>query len=168
MTLNTSPSSIQLSFAREDDAPAILAILANPAMAKYSPVDDISEKDFRQLLKANPRSFREVSNYYRLLAKTEQQIVGTVLVKCEDPGRNQVEIGYGIKASRQSQGLGRKMVAAACQQIFADSGFSIIWAKVHKNNSPSIRILAGLGFAERWLEPCGEILVYCLEKRAQG
>lgn len=164
MTLDSQPS-LSLTFATEDDASAILAILANPAMAKYSPVDDISEQDFRQLLKANPRSFQTVSNYYRLVAKMGTEAVGTVLIKCEDPGRAQVEIGYGVKASSQDQGIGRKMVAAACQQIFADSGFSIIWAKVHKENSPSIRILAGLGFAERWLEPCGEVLVYCLEKK---
>lgn len=162
-----NPSApLALSFASEDDASAILAILANPAMAKYSPVDDISETEFRQLLKANPRSFAVASNYYRLVAKIAGTSVGTVLVKCEDPGRTQVEIGYAVKASSQSQGIGRSMVAAACQMIFADSGFSIIWAKVHKENAPSIRILAKLGFVERWLEPCGEVLVYCLEKNS--
>lgn len=164
MTSDSQPS-LSLTFATEDDASAILAILANPAMAKYSPVDDISEPDFRQLLKANPQSFGVVSNYYRLVAKIAGKAVGTVLIKCEDPGRTQVEIGYGVKASRQTQGIGRRMVAAACQQIFEGSDFTIIWAKVHKENSPSIRILAGLGFAERWLEPCGEVLVYCLEKK---
>lgn len=159
------PEKPKLSFATAADASEILAIFANPAMARYSPIDDISEEEFRQLLVRNPSSFAESGHYYRLIAKAEDQLVGTILVKCEDPNRVQVEIGYAIRADHQGRGFGQRMVAAACELIFTRSPFSIIWAKVHKDNFASIAILAKIGFTERWTEPCGELLVYCLEHK---
>lgn len=133
-------------------------------MARYSPVEAIGEDEFRALLAVNPTSFSQTAGYYRLVAKVAGTMVGTILLKCEDPNRSQVEIGYAIKDEYQAQGLGYEMVAAACQQIFASSSFSIIWAKVHKENFASIRILEKVGFTERWSEPTGDILVFCLDR----
>lgn len=174
VALPPTQPALQLRFAVPDDADAILTILDNPAMAKYSPVDDISADDFRALLRRNPTSFHPMASYYRLVATLSagentsgpnpDPVVGTILVKCEDPNRGQVEIGYAVKADQQALGIGHAMVARACQLLFAKSTFTIIWAKVHKDNAASIRILTKVGFTERWLEPTGDIVVYCLDK----
>lgn len=134
-------------------------------MARFSPVEDITEPDFRKLLAANPGSFAITAGFYRLVARADGELVGTILVKCEDPNLDQVEIGYAIKADQQAKGLGLQMVQEACAMIFRDSRYSIIWAKVHRDNVASIKILTKIGFSARWTEPGGELVVYCLEKK---
>lgn len=72
-------------------------------------------------------------------------------VRFEAPLRGQfeladVEIGYGVAASRRRQGYASEAAGALIGWLFADAGAETILAGCDKDNIASVRTLRGLGF----------------------
>lgn len=61
-------------------------------------------------------------------------------------GPRALEVGYWLARSRCGQGLGREMVAAACQAAFATPWLQRVELHCAPDNLPSSRIAARLGF----------------------
>ena len=62
------------------------------------------------------------------------------------PQDGTVEVGYSVLPQFQRQGLATEMVGGLVEWALAQAGVQQVVAEVHTDNTPSVRLLARLGF----------------------
>ncbi len=98
-------------------------------------------------LTANPEQVGWWS-WYVLLRRDEKPDLAVSVAGFKGPPEDQlVEIGYSVVASRQRQGIATEAVSGLIEWAFSQSGVQRIEAETLPHLTPSIRVLAKLGFA---------------------
>jgi ribosomal-protein-alanine N-acetyltransferase len=91
-----------------------------------------------------------------LVRRSDERVVGTLLLFKYDEGSARVELGYVLGRAAWRQGLMREAVAAACATAFDELGMRRIEAEVHPENVASCALLLQAGFTlegtlrQRW------------------
>ncbi len=85
-------------------------------------------------------------------------VVGTAGFKGPPDARGDVELGYGLVAPARGRGLATEAAAALVAWALGDARVARIAADAERDNAPSLRVLAKLGFTREG--PEGEIVRY--------
>lgn len=81
-----------------------------------------------------------------LVVDDDGRVAGECGTKTGTRPDGSVEIGYGLAAHSRGRGLGRAAVTALVDWLQEQPGVRLIEAEVHLSNTPSRRIVEGLGF----------------------
>ena len=92
-------------------------------------------------------SFAAMGGSSFLIIDDDERIAGECGTKRPPDRHGMVEIGYGLAAPSRGQRLGSRAVAALVEQISQWPPVRVIEAEVHVSNTPSRRVVEGLGFA---------------------
>jgi GNAT superfamily N-acetyltransferase len=83
-----------------------------------------------------------------LVLDDDGRLVGECGTKAPPDDEGMVEIGYGLAAPSRGRGIGRRAVAELVSRLAAMPEVHVIEAEVHVTNTPSRRIVQGLGFSQ--------------------
>jgi RimJ/RimL family protein N-acetyltransferase len=81
-----------------------------------------------------------------LILDDDDRIAGECGTKAPPDDVGMVEIGYGLAAPSRGKGLGRQAVAELVDRLASMPDVAVIEAEVHESNTPSRRVVEGLGF----------------------
>ncbi len=90
----------------------------------------------------------QLVRYYVFLKEAPDTIIGTVSLYEISKPCSRAEIGYKFSAQYHHQGYASEAVEKVLDIAFTELGLHRISAHVHNANTPSIRLLQGLGFEE--------------------
>lgn len=97
--------------------------------------------------------------FWLVFDKKTGELIGRAGIETnEDCGDGEAELGYVIRPDRQHQGIATEVCGAIIRYAGEELGLRKIFARTHRDNTPSTALLRRLGFAERKQE--GEIVWY--------
>lgn len=97
-------------------------------------------------LRALNAKVRDTENPGAWLILVDQEVVGLCSYKMAPRETGEIEIGYGIAASRRGRGIGRAAIALMLARSRADGRIHTLTAQTALHNAPSQRLLLRLGF----------------------
>ena len=97
--------------------------------------------------------------FWLVFDKKTGELIGRAGIETnEDCGDGEAELGYVIRPDRQHQGIATEVCGAILRYAGDELGLRKIFARTHRDNTPSTALLRRLGFVERKQE--GEIVWY--------
>ena len=127
-----------------------LAWRAEERAQRHNPFQQLTREQARERLATTPTDFALVDDgdvaEFRWFVLEEGRPVGNVSLKNVNRMMRTAEIGYGIAASEQGRGLGKAAVRLLVDRVFSETALRRLFALVHDENEPSLRLLAALGF----------------------
>jgi RimJ/RimL family protein N-acetyltransferase len=120
------------------------------------PSDELREAfpAFVRQLERDPRSFGWGN--WLVIEPREEMLVGDVGFKGRPDRTGTVEIGYGIAPAYRRRGYALEAARGLLKWAFSHSEVKRVIAECHKDNTPSIRVLEGVGVVR--LKPVGDML----------
>jgi [ribosomal protein S5]-alanine N-acetyltransferase len=128
---------------RESDAQDVFEYASDPAFRRYAPYipADYSPADaieyVQQRIKADWNTGPTFAVDY------QDKVIGAITIRIDEDG--DVEVGYGISADYQGQGLATEATSAALEWAISIFGADSIFATADALNHASIRVLEKLG-----------------------
>ncbi len=101
------------------------------------------------------------------------EVVGTIGFKGESSARGEIEIGYGVAATRRRRGHAKRAVEAILAIARADAAVRVVIAETVADNVASQGVLAACGFQRsgtRFDPDDGEVIVWrhALDREAEA
>lgn len=106
----------------------------------YQTVDSTIEKIKRDISSED--------DSYSWVIKKDGEFIGTIGAYDYNAEDSSIEIGYSISREHWGKGYAKSAVKAVVEFLKSEPNISIIRAWSHKDNTASIRVLLGAGFAE--------------------
>lgn len=97
-------------------------------------------------LRALNAKVRDADNPGAWLILLDQEVAGLCSYKMAPRDTGEIEIGYGIAASRHGRGIGRAAIALMLARSQEDPRIHTLTAQTALHNAPSQRLLMRLGF----------------------
>ena len=101
------------------------------------------EEEFYEELKKN----REKSSTFAVIENESGKLVGIAGFNWIDWQARWGEILYYLSPEERGKGYGTETVKLLCEYAFTHLNLHKVWAKVHSDNIPSIRVLEKNGFS---------------------
>jgi len=157
--LSLETPRLRLRAVRGSDAPALLEIFADPAVARYG-----SSPPWADLAEAERRVARDLQggadgSVLALLVEraADARVIGRCVLFHVDRGCRRAEVGYALASSAWGQGYAREAVQALLDYGFEHLDLNRVEADIDPRNTASARLLERLGFRaegllrERWI-----------------
>jgi [ribosomal protein S5]-alanine N-acetyltransferase len=84
---------------------------------------------------------------YELAVTVKGQVIGAGRIECRDEPNRSGDIGYVIRRDSWGSGYGTEVTSLLLRLGFDYLGLHRVWATVHPQNTPSIRVLEKAGFS---------------------
>ena len=129
---------------REDDLDDIAALLGDPAIMAYYPAPR-SRGEARAWIRWNLDNYERYGFGLWIVETHTSQFIGDCgLTMQEIGGRQDVEVGYHVRAACQGEGFATE-AAAACRDHATSLGVRRLIAIIHPDNVPSQRVATNIG-----------------------
>ena len=135
---------------RTDDWKGIQAIwtdAANSVYAQYDKPNDLDDQSVSRRI-AKWASFADNNEHIFLAICLQDAVIGYVAFNKRESG---YEIGYCFHSNYHGKGYARESISAILA-VMKDKGAANITARTALNNTPSVRLLASLGFKQTGTE----------------
>ncbi|NUS38709.1 MAG: GNAT family N-acetyltransferase [Lysobacter sp.] len=138
---------------RADDADAVFALFADPAVARYwsRPVMTARAEAEAQLARYEEGFATRESLTWAIAMAEDDALVGCCALFRIDSQHRRAEIGYALRADRWGQGLAREAVALMLGWSFDTLGLHRVEADIDPRNAASRGLLQRLGFRSEGL-----------------
>lgn len=152
-------SRLRLRAAREDDAPDLFDIMADPEVARYGsapPWTDIAQAHER--IAGDLKALESGTDLVLMIERTsDRRLVGRCTLYRIDRDCRRAEIGYALARSAWGQGYVHEAAHALLRYGFEQLDLNRVEADIDPRNTASMRVLQRLGFQqegllrERWI-----------------
>jgi len=141
------------------DAPALLAIHADPQVMRYWSTPPWTHIDTALALVARDQAAMAAGKHLRLGLQrhSDGELIGTCTLFDLNPVCRRAELGYGLAAASWGQGLMHEALVALLDHGFQALNLNRVEADIDPRNTASARILLRLGFVcegllrQRWI-----------------
>ena len=142
-----------LRSARDEDVPALMRTVKDPELAKAVDLPHpFSASQARRWIRGGPRRLALVRHYrFVIQHKATSDVVGAVGLDYEQV-KQSMELSYWLAPEWQNQGLGTRVVLAACKLAVVMLPVRVICARVAITNIASKRLLEKIGMKKRGYE----------------
>lgn len=142
-----------------DDLADILEINGDDEVTAFLPYTtwQTPEDGINWLVRMEKLVAAETANQWVIVRRTDQKILGTVLLFNFNEASGRVELGYVLGRPHWQKGYAKEALAALCQHVFTHLGMRRIEAEVNTKNIASNSLLLRLGFLregclrQRWV-----------------
>jgi RimJ/RimL family protein N-acetyltransferase len=133
---------------KNSDADAIIAVFADPEMSRYF-VADFSDPARCRVMVERRLTYEGPEGMGHWVIELDRQVVGVAHLRpsSELPGEL-AEIGYFLDRAYGGKGLATEAAAALLAHGFATLRLPAIWALIHEENDPSLKLAQRLGFLD--------------------
>ncbi len=134
---------------RDDDAQALFACRADPAVARFQgwcPVDVAAARDFISAQPTKP----ETSGWFQRAIRLREsgQLIGDVGVNLPEDAKGSVEFGISLAPAHQGNGYASEVLRALFDCAFGPLGRHRVHASVDPRNLASVAMLRALGMRQ--------------------
>jgi ribosomal-protein-alanine N-acetyltransferase len=162
---------------REDDVPALFAILSDPETMRYwaTPPWTSPAQGVGLIARAREGFARKEALRWAVTEVDGGSVIGSATLFGIDATHLRAEVGYILARDRWGRGLMREALAAVLDFAFGPLGLHRVEADVDPRNAASLGLLERLGFAregylrERWRvngEVCDSVFLGLLAPEA--
>jgi ribosomal-protein-alanine N-acetyltransferase len=139
----------------DGDVDALFSIFSDAEVAAYWSAPALVDRAGAEALLEEIRNARDLMQWGITRTGTDA-VIGTCTLFALNLPHKRAEIGYALARNAWGQGIAHEAVSAVLRHAFEDLDLHRIEADVDPRNTPSIRLLARLGFRqegharERW------------------
>jgi RimJ/RimL family protein N-acetyltransferase/uncharacterized protein YciI len=121
-----------------------------PLSLKHNPLASISREELLNLLMEDGTNLVDIINKerFRWFIDYKGFPVGNVSLKNINLVMNTAEIAYGISEKHQGLGIATAAVKLMIEKVFSETKIRKLYALIHDQNQPSIRLIKRLGFQQ--------------------
>ncbi len=146
----------------ENDLPALQKIFSQPQVVRFMSTEPQQDESQARAYLQSIRDGFASGDLYQWGLEYRGDIVGTSTLAGIERDNHHAEIGFALSPEYWGKGLMRRAIPAVLGFAFERLGLRRITADVDPRNTPSLRLLAALGFQEEGLlrqryEHMGEI-----------
>jgi RimJ/RimL family protein N-acetyltransferase len=129
----------------DDDVPAMVALLDDPEIDQWTPIESPFDAEAAARYLARARARRREGRALQLAVTTDGEApLGEVLLF--DPARGTAELGYAIGAAHRGRGLARASVLALVDHAAAAYGLQRFLLRIPPGNAASRAVARSAGF----------------------
>jgi [ribosomal protein S5]-alanine N-acetyltransferase len=140
------PATVELIGAEIDDRASFAELLAAVVPANWPPETLADALPwFRQQIEAAPEQ-AHWRVWYGVLREANRDILVASVGFMGPPQDGGIEVGYSVLPDYQRRGLAAEMTGALIDWALAQPGVERVAAEVDQQNTPSLRLIARLGF----------------------
>jgi RimJ/RimL family protein N-acetyltransferase len=138
---------------RSEDAAVIVSWVKDEAALRRWTSDRFADTPYPLPPERFDRYYQDPSqHYFPCSAEENGRLAGHILLRWTDEETRTLRLGFVIvDDARRGEGLGRRMVEAACRRGYAEMDARRITLGVFENNPAALRCYTAAGF-----RPCGE------------
>jgi ribosomal-protein-alanine N-acetyltransferase len=142
--MNMTTKRLRLKPMAQSDAPALFAILGDPAAMRFwqrPPIQRLAvvEDMVREQIAAAP-----LCRYWTVWR--DGDAIGSCDLSFISPQDGQAQTGFLFRRDQWGQGFATEAMAAVTRHAFETLGLSLLVARTHVENRPARRLLERLGF----------------------
>ena len=113
---------------------------------KWSQFDRLEELTCRPVVKGKRISKSNEVHYLSFFTGKDEKPAGKFMYFDINTRNKSCEFGYVIDPVRRNTGLGKKMLAECINYLFKNTDLNKIYCQTASFNTPSVKLLEGLGF----------------------